>query len=67
MNVGEKIKAMRIALCLTQTDLGKKLGVERKTVSKWERNSTDSIPLSKIQVMAALFDVAPSYLTEDES
>ena len=65
MTVGEKIKAQRKALGLTQTELGEKLGVQKNAVSKWECGRVDDIPGSKIKAMAALFGVAPSYLIDD--
>ena len=66
MTVGEKIKAQRKALGLTQTELGEKLGVQKNAVSKWETGRVDDIPGSKIRAMATLFGVAPSYLIDDE-
>lgn len=66
MTVGDKIKARRKALGLTQTELGEKLGVQKNAVSKWECGRVDDIPGSKIRAMAALFGVAPSYLIDDE-
>ena len=65
MTVGEKIKAERKALGLTQTELGEKLGVRKNAVSKWECGRVDDIPGSKIKAMAALFGVSPSYLIDD--
>lgn len=67
MTVGEKIKAERKALGLTQTELGEKLGVRKNAVSKWECGRVDDIPGSKIKAMAALFGVSPSYLIDDEA
>lgn len=65
MTVGEKIKAQRKALGLTQTELGERLGVRKNAVSKWECGRVDDIPGSKIKAMAALFGVSPSYLIDD--
>lgn len=52
MTVGEKIRAERKALGLTQTELGEKLGVRKNAVSKWECGRVDDIPGSKIKAMA---------------
>lgn len=65
MTVGEKIKAQRKQLGLTQTELGEKLGVQKNAVSKWETGRVDDIPGSKVRAMAALFGVSPSYLIDD--
>ena len=40
MTLGEKIKMHRKALGLTQTELGRKLGVQVNAVSKWECGKT---------------------------
>ena len=37
MTEGEKIKAVRYKLFLSQTDLAEKLGVHYTTVNRWER------------------------------
>ena len=65
MTIGEKIKTQRLGLGLTQTELGKKLGVQKNAVSKWECGRVDDIPTSKIKAMAQLFGVDPSYLIDD--
>lgn len=67
MTVGEKIKAERKALGLTQSELGERLGVQKNAVSKWECGRVDDIPGSKIKAMAALFGVSPSYLIDEEA
>ena len=47
-NIGERIRALRTALGMTQGDLAKKMNVTDKAVSKWERGLSrpdiDSIP-----------------------
>lgn len=67
MTIGDKIKIHRKRLGLTQTELGEKLGVKTNAVSKWECNRVEDIPTSKIKAMAALFEVPPSYLIDDDS
>lgn len=62
MTLGEKIKAKRKELGLTQTELGKKLGVQTTAVSKWELGRVENIPLSKIKVMAEIFGVEAKWL-----
>lgn len=66
MTIGDKIKMQRKRLGLTQTELGERLGVKTNAVSKWECNRVEDIPTSKIKAMAALFDVPPSYLIDDD-
>lgn len=66
MTIGEKIKIQRKRLGLTQTELGKELGIKKNAVSKWECGRVDDIPLSKLKVMSQLFSVRPSYFIDDE-
>lgn len=66
MTTGNKIRHLRKAAKLTQTELGNKLGVKKNAVSKWECGRVDDIPASKIKAMASLFDVPISYLIDDE-
>lgn len=65
MTLGEKIRAHRKALGMTQTELGNKLGVKVNAVSKWECGRVEAIPTSKIKALAELFNVKPSYLIDD--
>ncbi|MDO4439182.1 MAG: helix-turn-helix transcriptional regulator [Eubacteriales bacterium] len=38
MNLGENIKLARKAAGLTQTELGEKIGVSQREISRWEIN-----------------------------
>jgi len=66
MTIGDKIKRLRKALGLTQTELGAKLGVKTNAVSKWECGRVEDIPMSKVRAMATLFNVSISYLIDEE-
>lgn len=66
MKIGDKIKMLRKQMGLTQTELGAKLGVKTNAVSKWECGRVEDIPMSKVRAMAALFEVPPSFLIDDE-
>ena len=66
MGVGDKIKALRKSMGLTQTELGDKVGVKKNAVSKWECGRVEDIPTSTIKALAALFGVPASYLIDDE-
>ena len=65
MTIGEKIKKGRKQLGMTQTEFGKKLGVQKNAVSKWECGRVEDIPASKIKAIAKLFNVPTSYLIDD--
>ena len=67
MTVGEVIKSRRIALGLSQVELGERLGVGKGKIEKWECGDVEDIPLSKLQTMATLFRIKPSELIEDEN
>ena len=40
MDIGNKIKRLRLNACLTQEQLANKLGVSTQSVSKWETGVT---------------------------
>ena len=45
MTMGERIKQLRKSACLTQSELGEKVGVKKNAVSKWECGRVENIPL----------------------
>ena len=61
MKMGEKIIALRVKNKISQTQLAKKLGVSRQSISKWESN--DSYPsLDKIIELCDLFKITTDEL-----
>ena len=42
---GEAIKALRLRLGLTQTELGAEIGVHQVTVARWETGGITPIPM----------------------
>lgn len=62
MEMGEIIKQLRKAHNLTQEELGKRLGVQKSAIAKYEKGRVENIKRSTIQAMATLFDVSPCYL-----
>lgn len=62
MAKGERIKALREQRGMTQDELAEKLGTTKQTVYKYETGVITNIPSDKIEEMAALFGVTPSYL-----
>ena len=61
MELGERIKALRIEKQLTQKKLGKYLGVSEVSVRCWE-NGTKSPSMNAIILLANLFNVTTDYL-----
>lgn len=62
-NLGQRIKACRIACKLTQEDVARHLGIGKQAVYKYECGAVTNIPLENIEKMAALFGVPPEYLS----
>lgn len=59
--IGEKIREQRKENGLTQTELGKRLGVVKQTISNWE-NEISQPSNDALTEMASLFDVSIDYL-----
>lgn len=66
MNTGEKIKDLRTRNNMTLEDLGKRIGVGKSTVRKWETGAIENMGRDKIAKLAAVFDVSPTYLISDK-
>lgn len=62
MNMGERIKQLRIANGLTQEELGKYIGVQKAAIRKYEKGEVQNIKRSSIEILSNLFKVSPSYL-----
>lgn len=62
MDMGNRIKELRIKAGLTQTELGDKLGIGASAVAKYENGRVKNIKQSTIAEMARIFDCAPSYV-----
>lgn len=67
MNTGEKIKLLREKHNYTLEELGKKVGVGKSTVRKWETGMIANMGRDKIAKLAEVFDVSPTYLISDDS
>ena len=50
MEMGEIIKQLRKAHNLTQEELGKRLGVQKSAIAKYEKGRVENIKRSTIQV-----------------
>lgn len=68
MTIGERVKARRQELGLTQRDLAKRMGyTDHTTITRVEAGKVD-LPMSRISQFADALRVSPSYLMgwEDE-
>ena len=56
---GERIKELRVLEGMSQEELGRRVGVQRAAINKYERGSVTNIPLQTIEKMAYVFNVSP--------
>lgn len=61
-SIGNRIKRLRIDSNLTQEEVGKIIGTSKQTLHKYENGIVTNIPSDKIETLANLFDVSPSYI-----
>lgn len=69
MTMGERIKTLRIQQGLTQEELGRKVGVQKSAIYKYETGLVVNLKRSTIEKLAQVLGVKPTYLmgmSEDE-
>lgn len=59
---GTKIRELRLLAGMSQEELGKRVGVQRAAINKYEKGIVENIPLHTIEKMAEIFDVSPTYI-----
>lgn len=62
MDMGEKIKFLRIENDMTLEELGNKVGVGKSTVRKWETGMIANMKRDKILKVAEALNTSPAYL-----
>lgn len=62
MNPGTRIKELRLIADMSQEELGRRVGVQRAAIQKYEKGSVENIPLKTIEKIARVFDVSPTYI-----
>lgn len=62
MNMGERIKQLRLEKGLTQEELGKYIGVKKAAIMKYEKGNVQNMKRATIEILSKLFNVTPSYL-----
>ncbi len=62
MGMAERIKERRIFMGYTQEELGKKLGLQKSAIAKYENGRVENIKRSVIANMANVLECSPSYL-----
>lgn len=61
MQIGEKIKLLRIANEMTQQDLGEILGVNKATIQKYECGNIQNLKTSHIKKLCDVFNKQPNF------
>lgn len=62
INIGIRIKELRIIRGLSQEELGRRVGVQRAAINKYEKGTVTNIPIATIEKLAYVFEVSPSYI-----
>ena len=65
MDMGTKIKLLRVGSGMTQEELGKRLGVKRAAINKYESGIIVNLKRSTIEELCKIFDVSPQFLLDD--
>lgn len=66
MNIGKKLKSLRISQQLTQTEMGKRLGIPTSTLGMYERNKRTPSP-DVLAKYIDFFDVSYDYILGNNS
>lgn len=62
MTKGERIRKLRTAKGISQSELAKRLNTTKQTISKYEKGIVTNIPSDRIEIMANLFGVSPQHI-----
>lgn len=65
MKMGDKIKLLRTQKGLTQTELGRMIGINDSAVAKYEKGRVVNIKQDTLVKLAEALDVAPAELLDD--
>lgn len=57
-----RIKELRTLFGMSQEELGRRVGVQRAAINKYEMGSVTNIPITTIEKIASVFDVSPTYI-----
>lgn len=70
MELKDVLRTRRKELDMTLEDVGKKVGVTKATVQRWESGAIQNLGQDKIAALAAALQISPEYLlgwTDDPS
>ncbi len=60
--MGERIKRLRLSKGLTQEELGRKVGLQRAAINKYEKGNVENMKRTIIGELSSFFGVTPAYL-----
>jgi transcriptional regulator with XRE-family HTH domain len=59
---GTRIKELRLLTDMSQEELGRRVGVQRAAINKYEKGSVTNIPITTVEKIASVFNVSPTYI-----
>lgn len=59
---GTRIKYLRSLSNMSQEELGRRVGVQRAAINKYEKGSVTNIPIATIEKIANVFNVSPTFI-----
>ena len=59
---GERIRELRLLADMSQEELGRRVGLQRAAINKYEKGRVTNIPIETIEQIAKVFDVSPTYI-----
>ncbi len=59
---GTRIRELRTLANMSQEELGRRVGVQRAAINKYEKGTVENIPIKTIEHIAQVFDVSPTYI-----
>ena len=62
MSIGKRIKARRLELGLTQTELADRLKTTKQTIYKYEKGVVTNLPSDRIEQLSDALECSPAYL-----
>lgn len=62
MTIGERIKEQRELKGISQIELAKSVNIAKQTLYKYENDIITNIPSSKLEAIAKILKVSPTYL-----
>lgn len=62
MNIGDRIKERRMSLGYTVEELADKLGKNRATIYRYEKNEIENLPTTVLEPLAEVLQTTPAHL-----